>query len=207
MQSDYNRKIIIYTLEHTLKIDTQSGLLTSLSDQKRGAVLYSPSPHCDQRPVGSEINLVVVHGISLPPGQFGTDAVEVFFSGQLDKTVHPYFEQIAHLKVSSHLFIKRTGEIVQFVPFTERAWHAGESSFQGKTRCNDFSIGIELEGTDEIPYDQRQYDQLAHVIRLLMQAYPAISLDRVVGHEEIAPGRKTDPGPVFDWTYLKGKLA
>jgi AmpD protein len=187
-----------------LKVDAKGGLLVS---ETQGAVLHRSSPHCDARPEGTVIDMIVVHGISLPPGEFGTDAVETFFCGHLDAPAHPYYSGISHLKVSSHLFIKRTGEIIQFVPFTERAWHAGESYFQGKTRCNDFSIGIELEGTDEIPYDNRQYEQLANVIRLLIQAYPAITHDRIVGHEDIAPGRKTDPGPVFDWNYLQGLIA
>lgn len=151
--------------------------------------------------------MIVVHGISLPPGEFGSKAVEDFFTGHLDSSLHPYFATIQTLKVSSHLFIKRTGEIIQFVPFNRRAWHAGESSFQGRTRCNDFSIGIELEGTDTTPYEIKQYEQLVRVIRILMQAYPAITADRIVGHVDIAPGRKTDPGPYFDWNYLKGRLA
>ena len=182
-----------------MKIDIQRGLLTS--------AVYCPSTYCDERPEGALIDMVVIHSISLPPGEFGSDAVEAFFSGTLDVLAHAYFQTIAHLKVSSHLFIKRTGAIIQFVPFTQRAWHAGESYFQGKTRCNDFSIGIELEGTDEIPYDPRQYEQLAIIVPLLMRAYPAITTDRIVGHADIAPGRKTDPGPVFDWKYLKGIIA
>lgn len=183
----------------TLTIDPTTGLLQPAT--------HRPSSHFDARPDGNVIDMVVIHGISLPPGEFGTNAVEQFFCGNLDMTQHQSYQSIAHLKVSSHLFIKRTGEIVQFVPFLRRAWHAGESSFQGKTRCNDFSIGIELEGTDVIPYESCQYEQLSRVIKLLMQTYPAITHDRVVGHVDIAPGRKTDPGPVFDWKHLKGKLA
>ena len=182
-----------------LNINTHTGLLDPIT--------YRPSPHCDERPADTLIDMIVIHGISLPPGQFGTHAVEAFFSGNLDFSQHADYTSIAHLKVSSHLFIKRHGEIIQFVPFSKRAWHAGESSFQGKTRCNDFSIGIELEGTDHIPYEQAQYEQLARVIHLLMQSYPAISSERIVGHEDIAPGRKTDPGPAFNWATLKGKLA
>lgn len=169
-------------------------------------VTQRQSPHHDERPPGTIIDMVVVHGISLPPGQFGTEAVEAFFCGHLDVSQHPFFEEIAPLRVSSHLFIKRTGEIVQFVPFSQRAWHAGESHFGGRARCNDFSIGIELEGTDTIPYEPQQYAQLGQVIRLLMQTYPAITPDRVVGHVDIAPGRKTDPGPSFNWEQLKGIL-
>lgn len=170
-------------------------------------ILYRPSPHHDARPNPLAIDMIVVHGISLPPGEFGSSAIEDFFCGKLNTKAHHAFAEIETLKVSAHLLIKRTGEIVQFVPFTERAWHAGESQFQGKTRCNDFSIGIELEGTDEIAYEEVQYQQLSQVIQLLMQAYPAIIPARIVGHADIAPGRKTDPGPAFDWVYLKGTFA
>jgi AmpD protein len=182
-----------------IKIDTETGLLTPAT--------YFPSTHCDERPDNTAVDMVVVHNISLPPGQFGGDSIERFFTGQLDMTTHPYFADIAHLRVSSHLLIKRTGEIVQFVPFHKRAWHAGESSFAGRIRCNDFSIGIELEGTDDLPYEHEQYQQLADTIRALLQAYPQITHDRIVGHSDIAPIRKTDPGPAFDWENLKGKLA
>jgi N-acetyl-anhydromuramoyl-L-alanine amidase len=165
------------------------------------------SPHQDERPEGTIIDMIVIHNISLPPAQFGTGAVEDFFCGRLDFSAHDYYATIAHLRVSAHLFIRRHGEIVQFVPFHRRAWHAGESYFAGKTRCNDFSIGIELEGTDQLPYEQEQYECLSEIIQALRQTYPAITLDRIVGHADIAPGRKTDPGSVFDWEYLKGKLA
>ena len=181
-----------------LVVNPPTGMLQS--------VTYKESPHHDARPSGIEIDMVVVHGISLPPGQFGGDAIENFFCGELDASLHPYFAQIASLQVSSHLLIKRCGEIVQFVPFNRRAWHAGVSSFAGRAKCNDFSIGIELEGTDVDPYEDSQYQSLAAVIRSLMQAYPKIRLERVVGHADIAPGRKTDPGSVFDWGYLKGML-
>lgn len=182
----------------TLSLDLKQGLLHP--------VTYCPSPHWNERPPDTDIDLIVIHGISLPPREFGTDAVEAFFCGTLDVRQHPFYASIADLRVSSHLFIKRTGAIVQFVPFHKRAWHAGQSSFRGKTSCNDFSIGIELEGVDDLPYELLQYKQLGQVIRLLMQAYPALALDRIVGHEDIAPGRKTDPGPAFDWGYLKGML-
>jgi len=170
-------------------------------------ITYLPSPYCDDRPQNTPIDTVVVHGISLPPGQFDTGYVERFFCGQLDNAAHPYFASITHLRVSAHLLIKRNGNTVQFVPFSKRAWHAGESHFQNKRRCNDFSIGIELEGTDDILYEKIQYQQLAHIISLLMQHYPAIISNRIVGHADIAPGRKTDPGIAFDWTYLRGLLA
>jgi N-acetyl-anhydromuramoyl-L-alanine amidase len=183
----------------SLTLNTVSGLLDP--------VFYCPSPHHDARPEGQAIDMIVVHNISLPPGEFGSIAIEDFFSGQLDTSSHPYFASIAHLKVSAHLLIKRSGDVTQFVPFHLRAWHAGESYFQGKSRCNDFSIGIELEGTDDIPYLPAQYQKLVEVINILLQAYPAINKDRIIGHEDIAPGRKTDPGPSFDWHYLRGLLA
>lgn len=169
-------------------------------------VPYLPSPHQDERPAGVPIDLLVVHNISLPPGQFGGQAVLDFFCGQLQVSDHPYFAEIAHLRVSAHLFIRRDGSLVQFVPFHQRAWHAGVSHFQGKDRCNDFSIGIELEGTDTHPYEPAQYTQLAAVTRLLMQAYPGLTRERLVGHATIAPGRKTDPGEAFLWQHFIGQL-
>jgi AmpD protein len=168
---------------------------------------YQLSPHHDERPRDAVIDMIVIHNISLPPGQFGGGEIERFFAGTLDAAAHPYFAEIAHLRVSSHLLIKRTGEVVQFVPFSKRAWHAGESFFHGKTRCNDFSIGIELEGTDDLPYEEAQYLRLSSVIRALLESYPLIARERIVGHVDIAPVRKTDPGPAFDWDYLKGMLA
>lgn len=183
-----------------------NSLALNIATQLLEPVRYRPSPHCDARPEAADIDLVVIHGISLPPGEFGGEAVEHFFCGTLDMSSHPDFSPIAHLKVSAHLFIKRDGEIIQFVPFHQRAWHAGESLFAGRTRCNDFSIGIELEGTDTTPYQPIQYTQLTQVLRLLMQHYTGITPERIVGHEEIAPGRKTDPGPAFDWHYLKGSI-
>lgn len=167
---------------------------------------YLLSPHRDKRPEHMPIDMIVIHGISLPPGEFGGGFVQPFFQGQLNPNLHPYFMTIASLKVSAHLFIERKGSVTQFVPFTERAWHAGDSVFQGRTRCNDFSIGIELEGTDDQPYDPRQYNTLFHLIPLLITAFPAITLERIVGHSEIAPGRKTDPGSYFDWAYLRQAL-
>ncbi|MBX3709040.1 MAG: 1,6-anhydro-N-acetylmuramyl-L-alanine amidase AmpD [Gammaproteobacteria bacterium] len=182
-----------------LKINPTTALLTP--------VKYRPSPHHDERPQNTLIDMIVVHGISLPPGEFGSNAIEEFFCGKLDSNSHPAFASIATVKVSAHLLIRRTGEMIQFVPFTKRAWHAGESHFQGRTRCNDFSIGIELEGTDDTCYEQTQYQQLSSVIQLLIRAYPFITRDRIVGHADIAPGRKTDPGLTFDWQYLKGTFA
>lgn len=161
-----------------------------------------PSPNCDARPDARDISLLVIHGISLPPGRFGGDAIERLFTNTIDPQAHPYFAQIAALYVSAHLLIDRRGRITQFVPFTQRAWHAGVSSFEGRERCNDFSIGIELEGTDTRAYTQRQYARLAYCVRVIRAHYPRITPARIVGHSDIAPGRKTDPGPAFDWAQL-----
>jgi len=161
------------------------------------------APNCDARPEGAEIELLVVHGISLPPGEFGGDAIERLFTNRLDPEAHPCFREIAGLRVSAHVLIRRDGALVQFVPFAMRAWHAGRSCFRDREACNDFSVGIELEGTDETPYADVQYERLAEIVRLLRAAYPGIAADAVVGHCHIAPGRKTDPGPAFDWPRLR----
>ena len=166
----------------------------------------APSPNRDQRPPGVAIDLLVVHGISLPPGQFGGPWIEALFHNRLPPSRHPYFAGIADLRVAAHLLIRRDGELVQFVPFHERAWHAGESRFGDRTRCNDFSVGIELEGTDDRPYAGIQYARLGAVARALMAHYPGIATDRIVGHSDIAPGRKTDPGPAFDWAELHRRI-
>jgi len=158
-----------------------------------------PSPNMDARPCGESISLLVVHNISLPPGQYGGGHVADFFSNRLALEKDPYFAEIGHLRVSAHLLIERTGKSIQFVSFANRAWHAGVSLFGGRTGCNDFSIGVELEGTDIEPYTDEQYLRLAAVTRELMATYPQISLQRIVGHADIAPGRKTDPGIAFDW--------
>lgn len=163
---------------------------------------HQPSPNHDDRPAGSEINLLVVHGISLPPGQFGGPWISRLFRNCLPAEEHPYFAEICHLRVSAHLLIRRDGQLLQFVPFDKRAWHAGVSCFDGREACNDFSIGIELEGTDDQPYEAIQYAALAQVVQTLMQAYPGITPTRITGHSDIAPGRKTDPGPLFDWARL-----
>ena len=165
-------------------------------------VRQCPSPHCDERPLGMEIELLVIHGISLPPGKFGGPFIDQLFTHTLDKNAHPDFVDIAHLCVSSHLLIRRDGEIIQYVSLQQRAWHAGVSSFAGRTHCNDFSIGIELEGCDDVPYTEKQYQQLALLIRILQQAWPILTKEQIVGHSDIAPGRKTDPGPAFDWGHL-----
>lgn len=164
------------------------------------------SPNCNQRPAGSEIDLLVIHGISLPAGQFGSNSVEQLFTNCLDCSAHSGFEDLDGLQVSSHLFIDRHGKTTQFVPLDMRAWHAGVSEYCGRSGCNDFSIGIELEGTDELPYTEQQYQQLANLINVISNLYPGITPDRMVGHSDIAPGRKTDPGPSFDWAYFRQLL-
>lgn len=164
------------------------------------------SPNQSERPPGEAISLLVIHNISLPPGKFGTPCVEQLFCNSLDPDSHPYFWEIAHLKVSAHLFIARDGSLVQFVPFDRKAWHAGQSEFCGRSNCNDFSIGIELEGTDNDPFTDVQYAVLADVTMALMQAFPSLILERIVGHSDIAPGRKTDPGPCFDWKRYRALL-
>lgn len=172
-----------------------------------GSARWCPSPNFGPRPEGSAISLLVIHNISLPPGQFGGDAIERFFCNQLDAAAHPYFRTIANMKVSSHLLVRRDGSAVQFVSLLDRAWHAGRSCFQGEQECNDFSVGIELEGADDIPYTPAQYRALADLSRLIMGAWPAITSDRITGHSDIAPGRKTDPGPAFDWPHYRQLLA
>jgi AmpD protein len=164
------------------------------------------SPNCDDRPAGCVPELIVIHGISLPPGHYGGTAIDRLFTNALDPDEHPYFRDIAGLRVSSHLLIRRDGEVVQFVPFDKRAWHAGDSCFHGRRACNDFSIGIELEGQDEEPYAPAQYECLSAVIRTLVAAYPGLSLQSIAGHCDIAPGRKTDPGPAFDWAGFRARL-
>lgn len=166
-------------------------------------VRFIPSPNCDERPEGAAIELLVLHNISLPPGQFGGDGVIQFFTNCLDPRAHPYYQGIAHLKVSSHFFVRRDGELIQFVPCSMRAWHAGVSCWQGRERCNDFSIGVELEGCDDLPYTDEQYYVLANLTRVLEQAY---SIRDIAGHCDIAPERKTDPGPAFDWERYRALL-
>jgi len=157
------------------------------------------SPNCDERPSGASISLLVIHAISLPPAQFGSGDITRLFTNSLDPAAHPYFAQISALRVSSHFLIRRNGELIQFVSCRQRAWHAGISSWKGRDRCNDYSIGIELEGCDELPFEEVQYAQLVGLITSLRAVYP---IDSVVGHSDIAPARKTDPGPCFDWQRL-----
>lgn len=173
-----------------LKLDAQGWLHTARR---------LPSPNCDERPPGEPIRLLVIHAISLPPGEFGGPAIFDLFGNRLDPTGHPYFAGIHHLRVSAHFLIRRDGELVQFVSTLQRAWHAGVSEWQGRARCNDFSVGIELEGCDELPFAREQYAVLRALLTELKQAYP---VEAVVGHADIAPGRKTDPGPCFDWRLI-----
>ncbi len=164
------------------------------------------SPNCDERPVGAKPELIVIHAISLPPGQFGGPFIAQLFTNTLDPGAHPYFAELAGLRVSAHAVIARDGRCAQFVPFTQRAWHAGVSCWRGRERCNDFSIGIELEGADTHPFTDRQYATLARLIRWLRATFVALTPDALVGHADIAPGRKTDPGPHFDWAGLARRL-
>ncbi|MCK8516565.1 1,6-anhydro-N-acetylmuramyl-L-alanine amidase AmpD [Methylonatrum kenyense] len=175
-------------------------------DVKRGrlaAARQQPSPNQDARPDPTDIDLLILHGISLPPGEFGGRWIEDLFLNRLDPDADPYFAGIHRLRVSAHLLVRRDGRLIQFVPFHRRAWHAGVSCWRGRKRCNDYSIGIELEGTDDTPYDDRQYRTLEHLLPSLRAAYPGITAERIVGHSDVAPGRKTDPGPAFDWQRLR----
>lgn len=161
-----------------------------------------PSPHQDARPPGAGVELVVVHGISLPPGQFGGPWIDALFTGRLPPDEHPYFAEIQGMRVSTHLCISREGVVTQYVPFHRRAWHAGPSSWRHRQACNDFSVGIELEGADDVPYTEAQYALLSMALAALRAAYPRLTPDAVVGHSDIAPGRKTDPGPAFNWARV-----
>ncbi|NOS87409.1 MAG: 1,6-anhydro-N-acetylmuramyl-L-alanine amidase AmpD [Methylococcaceae bacterium] len=167
--------------------------------------LQRPSPNYDDRPDPDDISLVVIHCISLPPGQFDNAYIDQLFNNQLDPNAHPYFQDIHTLRVSAHVLIKRDGTLVQYVPFHKRAWHAGKSNYKGRERCNDFAIGIELEGTEHTPYTDAQYQQLQSVLESLLSTYPQLSWQRITRHSDIAPGRKTDPGESFDWQRLLSK--
>ena len=177
-----------------LTIDAGRGLINEAR--------FVPSPNQDPRPPGATLDLIVVHGIGLPPGEFGGAWVERLFLNELPGDAHPFFATLEGLKVSAHVFLRRDGTLVQFVPFHARAWHAGVSAWRYRTACNDFSIGIEVEGADEIAYEPVQYRVLAALIAALRSAYPTLALDALVGHSDVAPGRKTDPGPSFDWPHL-----
>lgn len=178
-----------------MHIDLETGLI-------KGARQVA-SPNYDERPPGIAPELLVIHGISLPPGEFGGPWIDRLFTNSLPPDAHPYFSEVADLKVSSHLLIRRQGELVQYVSLNQRAWHAGPSCFEGRECCNDFSIGIELEGSDELAYTETQYQKLNQLVALLLSTYPSLSADRIVGHSDIAPGRKTDPGAAFDWQRLR----
>jgi N-acetyl-anhydromuramoyl-L-alanine amidase len=187
---------------NTLQIPLPSAIQSGWLD----VVRHCPSPNFNRRPTGEQINLLVIHNISLPPGEFGGGYVEQFFCNTLPIQDHAYFASISQLQVSAHCFIDRQGAITQFVSFEDRAWHAGASEFQGRNNCNDFSVGIELEGTDLSAYTEVQYRSLVCISQLLMQEYSALNKQRIVGHSDIAPGRKTDPGSSFDWTYFFAQL-
>jgi AmpD protein len=180
------------------KIDTTTGLIAGVRQ-----VL---SPHFDSRPRGTVPELLIVHGISLPPGEFEGPWIDRLFTGTLPADAHPSFRERAGLRVSAHALIRRDGQITQYVPFGMRAWHAGESQYRGRSGCNDFSIGVELEGTDDRPYTDAQYTQLAVLATALLAAYGALNEEHIVGHSDVAPGRKTDPGPSFDWPRFRALL-
>lgn len=186
-------------MANSLTIDVNTGLIEG--------VRFVCSPNCDARPPGGEVDVLVIHAISLPPGRFGGPDIERLFCNALDRDSHPYYRAIEGLRVSAHVLIRRDGEVVQFVPLQARAWHAGESCCEGRTRVNDFSIGIELEGCDELPFETAQYRALSAVSVAIMRAYPAITPARIFGHSDIAPGRKTDPGACFDWQRYRRALA
>ncbi|MCL4140877.1 UNVERIFIED_CONTAM: hypothetical protein GTU68_005314 [Idotea baltica] len=182
-----------------MELITETGLLDG--------VTYRNSPNQDARPNEKDISGIVIHNISLPPGEFGGGWIDDLFMNQLDPTAHPYFEAIADVTVSAHVLIRREGEIIQYVPFQQRAWHAGKSNWNGRERCNDFTIGIELEGCDDRYFEMQQYQCLADVILTLCQHYPLISKAQIKGHCHISPDRKTDPGAYFDWEKLYGLLS
>lgn len=181
-----------------MQINVETGLIDNIK--------FTASPNLDARPENVEINLTVIHSISLPPGEYGGPWIEQFFCNKLKAEDHPYFLEIHDLKVSAHILIHRDGTLQQFVPFHKRAWHAGQSCYDGQQACNDFSIGIELEGTDDSKFEDIQYQQLADLVLSLEKSYPKITRQRLAGHSDIAPGRKTDPGTGFDWNKLKALL-
>jgi len=181
-----------------MRVDVSTGLLVGVKQVF--------SPYFDARPAGVVPDLIVLHGISLPPGEFGGPWIARLFTGNLPANAHPSFVERASLRVSAHLLIRRDGAPVQFVSFNERAWHAGQSAWQGREACNDYSIGIECEGADEVPYEDAQYESLRALLPMLLGAYPRIAPDRIVGHSDVAPGRKTDPGASFDWNRVHSAL-
>ena len=185
-------------LKTSFTVDSISGLLRGAQQRE--------TPNQDERPGDSGISLLVIHNISLPPGEFGGPWIDKLFTNTLAADAHPYFNDIAALEVSAHLLIERDGTVAQYVSFLKRAWHAGASCFDGCERCNDYSIGIELEGADEVPYTDAQYAALASVAEGILHTYPDITPGRIVGHSDVAPGRKTDPGPAFDWARFRTLL-
>ena len=176
--------------------------MPELSQHRLQNARFIPSPNCDERPKGAVPELIIIHCISLPPGRYEGRAVQDFFTNQLDFTTHPYYKNIIGMRVSAHLFIRRDGKLIQFVPFNLRAWHAGQSSYNGRPDCNDYSIGIELEGQESDPFTHAQYVCLAKAARSLLHAYDSLHAKRIVGHSEVAPHRKTDPGPLFEKDFL-----
>ena len=170
-------------------------------------VRHQPSPHYNARPAGVAVDMLVIHNISLPPGEFGGGHVDALFCNTLDCDAHPFFDALRGLRVSAHFFISRTGDVTQYVSLDDRAWHAGASQWQGRENCNDFSVGVELEGADDIPYADAQYSALCHLAHRIMQHFPLIVPERIVGHCDIAPERKTDPGPAFDWPRYHSMLS
>jgi AmpD protein len=189
----------------TIKLHSTAGF-----DPETGLVMAARkvlSPNFDERPAGVPIDALVIHAISLPPGQYGDTYVEQFFCNQLEKEAHPYFSEISEIKVSSHFYIRRNGELVQFVPVHKRAWHAGASCCMGREAVNDFSIGIELEGCDDDTFEEAQYLTLIELTQMLISALPTLSTEHIFGHADIAPGRKTDPGPGFDWQFYRSALS
>ncbi|WP_290651029.1 1,6-anhydro-N-acetylmuramyl-L-alanine amidase AmpD [Aquisalimonas sp.] len=185
-------------MPNRLVVNRETGLVVG--------ALQAHSPNQDARPAGVVPDLLVLHGISLPPGEFGGGGVHALFTNCLDPAAHPFYAGIASMRVSAHLFLRRDGALIQYVPVHRRAWHAGHSSWHARPACNDYSLGIELEGTDETPYSDAQFDVLGPLCRGLMAAFPAITQERIVAHSDIAPGRKTDPGPAFDWERLRQGL-
>jgi AmpD protein len=181
-------------------------LATAIADGVLVEARQVPSPNFNQRPDVGDISLLVIHNISLPPDEYGAGFVEDFFCNKLDANKHPYFAEICHLQVSAHVFIDRDGRLLQFVNFKDRAWHAGQSCFCDRDNCNDFSIGIELEGSDHQAYTEEQYQALVICTLAIQNSYPAINMDRIVGHSDIAPGRKSDPGDAFDWIQYRSRL-
>jgi len=187
--------------------DVPSSELQVAQDHRLTGARWCASPNADERPDPDDLSLIVVHAISLPPGEFGGPWIDALFCNRLDACAHPYFATIAGLRVSAHCVIARDGGLTQYVSFDRRAWHAGASQWRDRSRCNDFSIGIELEGTDQVPFTDAQYVQLARIIRALLRRYPRLSPQALAAHSDIAPGRKSDPGPHFDWPRLRTAIA